>query len=137
MQTIDLHTATVTFKNDIIYVIFKEVPEVPATEILAIIKSCQEFSKGKPFCVLTDMQNFIEVTPEGREVAADRSRNPNLIANAVLVKKLGARLHAGVFQEVNRPQHPIEIFNDENEALEWLRVQQKKAEKSKIRVSNK
>jgi hypothetical protein len=130
MQKFDLHSATVTLKNDVIYVIFKEVPEVAATEILSIIKACQELSKGKPFCVLTDMRNFIEVTPEGREAAADRSRNPNLIANAVWVKRLGARLHAGVFQEVNRPQHFIEVFNEENEALEWLRAQQEKTKKS-------
>lgn len=135
MQKFDLASATVTLKHGFIYVIFKEGRVVDATEICNIIKACRELSKGKPFCTLTDMRNFIEVTPAGRDVAADRSLNPDLIANAVWVKRLGARLQASVFQEVNRPQHLIEIFNNENEALEWLKIQKEKAEELKTKLS--
>lgn len=137
MKKIDLASAIVTSKHGFIYVVFKEGRVVDAAEIHNIIKACRELSKGKPFCTLTDMRNFIEVTPEGREVAADRSLNPDLIANAVWVKMLGARLQTSVFQEVNKPLHPIEVFNNEKEALEWLKVQQEKAEKSKTKPSDK
>lgn len=122
-----LSFATLTYKEPIIFIKYRENVKLDVKEIEEMMAACNTLSGNKPYLLLANITNFVDITPEGNAASVDKKITGNIIASAPLVKKLGQRLMSNVFLEVNKPPYPMRVFNDEKKAVKWLLEQQKKA----------
>jgi hypothetical protein len=131
-----LSFATLTYKEPIIFIKYRDNVRLDVKEIHEMMAACDSLSGNKPYLVLANITNFVDITPEGNKASVDKKITGNIIASAPLVKKLGQRLMSNVFLEVNRPPYPMRVFNDEKKAIKWLLEQHKKAIGAKPRKAN-
>ena len=127
MKEVKLSFATLTYKEPIIFIKYRDNVKLDTKEIHELMDGCNTLSGNKPYLLLVDITNFVDITPEGSAASVDKKITGNIIASAPLVKKLGQRLMSNVFLEVSRPPYPMRVFNDEKKAIKWLLEQHKKA----------
>jgi len=127
MNEVKLSFATLTYRDPIIYVKYKDNVRLDTKEIGELMEGCNKISGNKPFLLLVDITNFVDITPEGNAASIDKKITGNIIASAPLVKKLGQRLMSNTFLEINKPPYAMRAFNDEKKAVKWLMEQYKKA----------
>ena len=127
MKELLLSFATLTYEEPIIYVRYRDNIKLDVKEIRELMNGCNTLSNNKPFLLLTDITNFVDITPEGNTASVDKKITGNIIAASPLVKKLGQRLMSNVFLEINKPPYAMRVFNDEKKAVKWLLEQHKKA----------
>jgi hypothetical protein len=75
---------------------------------------------GKRYKILADMRLNISSTPEARQYGAHNEYTQFHIAYALLVSSLSEKILANFFIRFNKPAVPSKMFNDENQAIEWL-----------------
>jgi hypothetical protein len=126
MKEIKLAFATLTCKESIVFIKYKNNVRLDAKEIHEIMAACNKLSGNKPFLLLADITNFVDITPEGNKASFDKKITANIIASAPLVKHLGQRMMSNTFMEVNKPHYPMQVFDDEKKALKWLLEQKAK-----------
>lgn len=93
-----------------------------ALEIASIIETlCQD----QPHCILTDTCGVEgQVEPLAREILSSHAGFSKVRkAEAFVVESLANRLIAGFYIQFNRPKNPTRIFNNFENALNWLRTQ--------------
>jgi hypothetical protein len=125
MNEIKLSFATITYKEPIVFIKYKDNLRLDVKEINEIMAACNTLSDNKPFVLLVDITNFVDITPEGNKASVDKKNIANLIASAPLVSKLGQRISADTFKEVEKPPYPMQAFDDKEEAIKWLMEQHK------------
>lgn len=57
---------------------------------------------------------------ESRLKFADPTRNKIKKAEALVVGSLYQRIESNFYKSFAKPKHPVQIFNNEKEAIEWL-----------------
>jgi hypothetical protein len=117
---VDLPYCTVSYTSPVTTIRFKENAELDALETREMIAAVQLVGKNRPCFLLSDARGDLNITSEGRKIAADKIENPNLIANAVVVDSLSVKLTANFFLKFNKPYFKLKIFNTEEKAMEWL-----------------
>jgi hypothetical protein len=117
---VDLPYCTVSYTSPVTTIRFKENAELDAFETREMIAAVQLVGKNRPCFLLSDARGDLNITSEGRKIAADKIENPNLIANAVVVDSLSVKLTANFFLKFNKPYFKLKIFNTEEKAMEWL-----------------
>jgi hypothetical protein len=121
MNQIEFPHSTVIFKDQVIYLVFKEGAALDVKEIREMIVAAEKLSPEKRYLLFSDIRHHVQITAEGRKVAADNKEAPGVIANAVLTNNIALKLTANFFMNVNKPPFPVKIFNDEHKANVWLR----------------
>jgi len=125
MTKIKLPFVTIEYKEPITYLRFEENVLLDAQKVKVTGDACLEITGGARYLMLTDATGTLDVTPEGRKTAAESKNSGNIIAHAVIVKRLGQRLIANVYEEVNKPSYPVKVFTEEEEAITWLLEQKR------------
>ena len=74
------------------------------------------------YAILTDATNSFNITADARETLSKKK----FIASALVVKNSASRLVGNFFIRFNNPITPTKVFNNEEKALEWLRLMVKK-----------
>ena len=124
MSKVDLEFVSIEYREPIVYLRFKENVTLYGKEVKAIGEACKKVTNGNKYLALTDIETPLDITPEGRKASAEGKNGKNIIANAILVRRLGQRLIANVYEEVNKPPFPIKVFTEEAEAEKWLLMHQ-------------
>ena len=73
-----------------------------------------------PLPTLILARDVRRVTREARACFASRRSNPHASKVAIVVESSLSRVIANFFMGLNRPEFPTRLFNDEQEAREWL-----------------
>ena len=120
MSEIKLAFATLTYKEPIVFIKYKDNTRLDAEKVTEILSTCNTLSGNKPFCILADITNTVDSTADADKASADKKNTVNLVASAALVKLLGQRLASNAFLEVNKPPYPMQVFTDKEEAIKWL-----------------
>lgn len=120
MSEIKLAFATLTYKEPIVFIKYKDNTRLDTEKVAEILRTCNTLSGNKPFLILADITNTVDSTSEADKASADKINTANLIASAALVKLLGQRLASNAFLEVNKPPYPMRVFTDKDEAIKWL-----------------
>ena len=129
MNRAEFDYAVIEYIEPIVYFRVTKGIVLDKGKIAEIIDAGLKLCNNKPHLLLTDVRVPADVTPDAREIA---STTPNVVAQAIVVKWLAQRLIANVFMEINKPNYPMRVFNDEESAVKWLMVQWKKATHEKV-----
>lgn len=71
--------------------------------------------------IFVTTQDFSNMTPEGRKVAATKEANEYTIAVAVLIDSLAKKLLFNFFITMNKHILPIKGFTNKEEGIQWLK----------------
>jgi hypothetical protein len=98
----------------------------PAAEIT--LKEAQEnsvavssFYTNKKFPLLIDARNIKYMEREARKHFSTNGRETKITSFAVMVKSPLSRVIGNFFMGLNKPEVPARLFDDELEALKWLK----------------
>lgn len=87
-------------------------------------KICAErikISNGKKFSLLHTSEKFVIPSKEVREFVATEERSELVLADAFVINTLPQRMTAKFFIQFNNPVRPTKIFDNVEEAIEWLK----------------
>jgi hypothetical protein len=114
-------TSTFWFDEDgIMWSISKKRPPQTIEQARDSIDRLKEITNNKKVCMLIDVTNTSESSRELRDYAAEEL--PKLVKAIAMVSSsaLGKML-ANLFFSLKSQPYPVKMFNDEKEALAWLR----------------
>ena len=115
---IELPYSNIYYEAPIIYIEYKKDAELGFGEIRQLISTAEKLSGGKPYVVLSDVRNGVNITPMGKKLAADPGTMPLHRGSAVLLRNNMQRLAANFFGSKN--PYPFKAFTDKQKAVEWL-----------------
>lgn len=126
-KSIILPKATATLiKQHTVRIDIHENVELTSNDILLINKAKNELIGEDKYVVLFVPCEFGTITPKARRTSASEEVYRNAIAKAIIVKHLGNRLIANFFITINKPPAPTKLFADEDTALKWLGIMERK-----------
>jgi len=107
--------------NDIIHYTFLPNSEVNEIEHQSNHNALIELvGNSIKYPLLIDGDDFANVTPEGRKLIRQLEPLIPISARAIVIKILGQRILANFYIRFQKPIIPTKVFNDYEEALEWL-----------------
>lgn len=122
-ESIDLICATLWKLNDeIILLRFKDGVHLDEQDAIDVKNGCIELFEGRKFLILVDARNLgLTLGRQGSDYfAKNKEFNDVLQAQALLVNSLALKLIARFYITISKPISEAQIFNDLEEALEWL-----------------
>lgn len=119
-KEIVLEYATLRYEEPIIHITFKENIELGFPETRELIFNSEKLSNNKPYFVLSDVRTNVQVTPEGKRVAANANEAILNRGCAILLNSNMLKLGINFFNEFNTPSFPFRAFTDKQEAIDWL-----------------
>jgi hypothetical protein len=124
-MTIETQEATITLREDgIVHVHFNEGVEVTVQVQGKMYDIYNEIcgNDHKPFLFTAD--EYVSVTKEARDNAIIMEAMYPGIATAVIAPSAAYKLLANFYLLVNKPKSPYKVFNNEEEAVKWLKMYQ-------------
>ncbi len=81
-----------------------------------------ELSNGQPFVSLIDVRGkFGNISHEARQHYVTNEKTKNIrLAEAIVIDQLGHRIVANFYLKINKPNNPVKIFKQRDEAIKWL-----------------
>lgn len=76
---------------------------------------------GKKFPLLIDSRNIKSMSREARQHFSTNGRETKINCMAIMVKSPLSRVIGNFFMGLNKPQVPARLFDNETEAIEWLK----------------
>ena len=126
MNTIDeIKTAigTVSFQEKgIIRYEIDNTDEITVENIKEFLEAVKKLGGGKPFCNIIVMKKFVQVDDEARKYSASEESNIYTIADAFVINSIALKLVGNFYIRYNKPVKPTRLFNNEEDALTWLRT---------------
>lgn len=109
-------------KDGIIQIHFKEGVEINVelqAKMRAIYK--EYFGNNKKAFLLTG-SDYVSINKEARENAILKEIRSSPIPTAIVAHTTAYKLLANFYLMNNKPKSPCRVFNDANEALDWLKT---------------
>jgi hypothetical protein len=110
-------------EDGILFIQLLENSEIDLTESKAMHQVSIEITQHRKFVALIDARSHVVVTKESREWGSSPEAQKNMIAQAVLVDSLAAKLIGNFIIQFHKPIAKTKLFSDEVTALAWLREQ--------------
>ncbi|MBT6439526.1 MAG: hypothetical protein HOB26_01255 [Flavobacteriales bacterium] len=95
--------------------------DIEVHHIDEIYKANQKLSEGSKYSLLVIIGKYTNVSPEARELAANKELSKNRTSLAFVTDSLAHKLVVNFFIKFNRPSTPTKLFTDEEEAIRWLK----------------
>ena len=126
MNTLDkIKTATgnVSFHEEgIVRFEIEKTDEITLQNVKEYIEAVENLGGGRSFCNLIVMKHFVQVGDDARKYAASEESNIYTIADAFIINSIALKLVGNFYIRFNKPVRPTRIFNNEDDALIWLRT---------------
>ena len=119
--TIELPYATILYEPPIVHIVFKTDIELGFPETRELIASAEKISHKRPYVIFADARVKVQVTREGRKVAANEKEAPYHKGSAILVENNMLALGLNFFSGLITPSYPYRAFTDRESAMEWLK----------------
>ncbi len=123
MKEVKLEYVIISYKAPIIYRRYTKSIIMGPKEILECTEITNDFTNLKPYLAFVDTRIQINLTSEGHRISIELQKKIKAVAQAVLVNRVGERLVVKAFTEVSKPPYPMEVFTEEDKAVEWLMKQ--------------
>lgn len=105
--------------------IIRIVPSENVDYSIALMEKLQVAKKeligDQKYAVLMVAPRMGDMDKEAKEFAAGEFTNRNVVAKAIVLKNMGTRLLVQFFIKLNKPIVEHAIFENEHEALVWLK----------------
>ena len=123
-RPIELETCTLTFiEEDIAHCHFHDGVTAGKDQVHAMFEAMAKARGGAKSLFLVSFGQGATLTNEARAYASSPESSAFIAADAILLRDFGHQLSANAFVRVNRPQRPIQLFADKDEAVTWLKQQ--------------
>lgn len=120
-NTIEIDCATITLRDDgIMHVHVKIEYSLEMEHSYAIVSARDKLAQGNSYPILYTASKFMIPSNEVREYLATEERAKYVTADAFVIQSLPQRLMARLFKKLNNPVRPVEIFENEEDAIKWL-----------------
>ncbi|HTF05407.1 MAG TPA: STAS/SEC14 domain-containing protein [Bacteroidia bacterium] len=120
-KIIETATSTMWFdQSGILCSISKKHPPQTIEEMQKSLDEFMAITSGKKLCMLADITNASTVNKETREFAAAELTKIVKAIALVSTSPLG-KMVANLFFALKPPTYPMRMFNDVDEAREWLK----------------
>jgi hypothetical protein len=96
--------------------------EIDVQHIITIVETIGEFGEGKRFPVLIIADENTLPTHEARQYLAAPESDPYALAEAYVVGSVAQKLVGNFYLSFNKPARPTKIFNNEKDAVAWLKT---------------
>ena len=81
-----------------------------------------DIAENKKLPILIDANDFINLTPEARELIRKLEHIAPIYKRAVVIRSLGQRLLANFYVKFHKPIVSTKIFESYDYALKWLKL---------------
>ncbi len=124
MHVVTLEACTVAFlEGDIVHTHFEDDHMVTPEEVQAMFDAIEAERKGRKALLMVSVGNNTTMSNEARAHASAEASNKYIAADAIVVRDFAHNLTANVFVRHHKPHRPIQMFPDQEKALEWLKQQ--------------
>lgn len=115
-------TAGITLQDDgIVRILVKEGANIQLADVENHFRVIERLSEGKKVPVLIDARVNYSMSAEARAYSAMHSSSGRL-ATAFITKSAAGKHVANLYMNINKPAIPTRVFNDEAEAIAWLKT---------------
>ena len=114
------------YKEPVLIYRFNKDGIIDEAEMLDMVKNRKKLIGERPVVVMSILTGTPDFNEGARKVAALPETTRGIIAHASVIKWVSQRLMADVFKNVNKPAYPVQVFDDEAEAMKWLMEMWKK-----------
>ncbi len=119
--TKDISTTRLEYAGGIMYLRLKEGAEFNLETTKEQHAAQDELTSNDNYVVLVDATHHVSMSKESREYMA-AYENPRRKATALLTRyNLATLLLANFYMKFNQPKIPTKLFNQEEEAIGWLK----------------
>lgn len=119
-KTLDTPFALLSFEDDVLYVKMKEGVNLGQVEMEELLKQAVAFTAPNKYFAIVDTTATYDSTPESRSFYAESDYSKYRYADAFIVNSLPMRLLVNFFITFNKPKIPSKMFNNEENAYEWI-----------------
>ena len=95
---------------------------VTVADAVEVQRVTAELADGRPVAVVVDMRGMGYASREARDVFGDDLGGVEA-ATALLVSPAVSAGLASLFSKFQTPDRPVQMFTDEDEAMQWARAQ--------------
>lgn len=123
ISSVKLDVGTISIKeNGILYVDYYKDANIDLNEVILVGEKIVELCNGIPRLFIIDVRDcYGNYSMEARNYMANNPEiNKVRKAFAILTNSLGTRILADFYLKFNKPPSPGKLFNDEEEAIQWL-----------------
>jgi hypothetical protein len=121
MNEIELPYAHLAYQAPIVQITFKDNVELGYPEIHNLIRYANILSDNKPYYIFSDARACVNITPQGRKLAANLNVAPLHKGTAVLVQPSILKTALTAFGKLIQPSVPYRLFIDRYQAVNWLK----------------
>ena len=120
-KIIDFPTSIIWFdEHGILCSVAKKVSPQTVEEAKQTMEKFRKLTGGKKICLLSDSTDSPPSNKEMRDYAAEVI--PEIAkAVAVISRSAVGKMAANLFFSIKKQPYPVKMFNEENEAKEWLK----------------
>lgn len=122
-----IDTAKFTFRifpeNSYLEYCIKEGATIDAEDVIEGKRMVTEMFPGLKFFVMAEGINFFTLTSDARKVSATPEHSDNTIAVAFFTTNISVLLLGEMYNKINKPVVPTKVFNNRENAKEWLKHQ--------------
>lgn len=120
-KVIDFPTSIMWFdENGILCSVSKKVPQQTLEEAKRTLDEFRKITGGRKVCLLSDSTDSAPINKEMRDYAAEVI--PEIAkAIAIISRSALGKMTANLFFKIKKQPYPVKMFDDENEAKEWLK----------------
>lgn len=123
IDKIEINSGMISFQEKgIVRYQIEQTDEITLQDIKEFIEVVRYLGDGESFCNLIVMKNFVQVGKDARKYAACEESNIYTIADAFVINSIALKLVGNFYIRYNKPVKPTRIFNNEGDALIWLRT---------------
>lgn len=99
----------------------KPQAEVTIKESLENSKAVNSLRSDKKFPLLIDARHIKSISKEARDNFSIRNRETMINSFAVIIESPLSRIIGNFFMGLNKPSVPAKLFNNEQDAIAWLK----------------
>jgi hypothetical protein len=124
MNVVDLEACTITFhEDDVVHTHFRDGRIVSDDEVRGMFEAIESHRNGRKVLLMVSVGEGTTMSNEARALASSEFSSRFIAADAIVVRDFGHQLAANVFVRHHKPGRPIQMFPDQDSALQWLRQQ--------------
>ncbi|HXB39061.1 MAG TPA: hypothetical protein VNZ49_00885 [Bacteroidia bacterium] len=133
----EIETRTAVYsviEKGILRVVMKENVNVTLEDVVENYETTLQLAKGKRYAALVEGQEHVTIDDNASEFSSREETFKDVIALAIVIKSLSARLLGVFLMNLNKRKHnaDIKLFSNKDDALLWI---QKKVEEDRTKFA--
>jgi hypothetical protein len=122
LETIEVKTATITWRSDgILKIVIKPKAHITLEDSKEMFEILKRFTKGtKDMLVMSIAGAESTNDPEVRDFSASEECSRYTKGEAIVLQSLAHKLIINFILKFYKPNRPMKMFIDEEEAVKWL-----------------